>query len=167
MGKKITKIAIFDFDGTLARSPEEKAGREQYEAVKGVPYPHKGWWSKRESLDTDIFDIEMIQSTIDDYFKEVGNENTLVIMMTGRMKNQADQVKAILDSHLLPFDRYEFKKYGRTIEDKTYKIGKLLAEFPEVVQFEMWEDRPEHIVDFKTWFAENQPTIDFKINFVE
>jgi hypothetical protein len=165
--KTITKISIFDFDGTLARSPEEKAGREQWEKVKGVPYPNKGWWSKRESLDTEVFDIEMIQTTVDDYFKEVSNENTLTIMMTGRMKNQADQVKAILDANLLPFDRYEFKKYGRTIEDKTYKIGKLLEEFPEVVEFEMWEDRPEHIVDFTAWFKNNKPEITLKINFVE
>jgi hypothetical protein len=165
--KKITKISIFDFDGTLARSPEEKAGRIQWEEVKGEPYPHKGWWSKRESLDTNVFDIEMIQSTLNDYFKEVGNKNTLVIMMTGRMNNQADQVKFILDANLLPFDRYEFKKFGRTIDDKTYKIGKFLVEFPDVVELEMWEDRPEHIVDFKAWFAENQPEIDFKINFVE
>ena len=165
--KKITKISIFDFDGTLARSPEEKSGREQWEKAKGEKYPHKGWWSKRESLDTEVFDIEMIESTIKAHTEEFEQDNILVIMMTGRMKNQADQVKAILDSHGLIFDRYEFKKYGRTIEDKTYKIGKLLVEFPDVVEFEMWEDRPEHIVDFKAWFAENQKDIDFKINFVE
>lgn len=167
MSEKITKISIFDFDGTLARSPEEKAGREQWEKVKGEKYPHKGWWSKRESLDTEVFDIEMIQPTIDDYKQEFQRENTLVIMMTGRMKNQADQVEAILQSHGLLFDRYEFKKYGRTIQDKTYKIGKLLTEFPDVTEFEMWEDRPEHIVDFKAWFAENHKNIELKINFVE
>lgn len=166
MSDKITKISIFDFDGTLARSPEEKEGREQWEKVKGEKYPHKGWWSKRESLDPEVFTIEMIQSTIEAHSKEFIKDNVLLIMMTGRMKNQADQVKHILDTNGIAFDRYEFKRFGRTFDDKTYKITKLLEEHPNVTEVEMWEDRVEHIEGFTEWFKD-KPNINFKINFVE
>ena len=94
----ITKIAIFDFDGTLVDSPNPDTGKKEWEEKTGKEYPHRGWWSKRESLDTNVFDINTIKDTVMEYLAEYEDPNTLVIMLTGRLPNQADQVEEILNS---------------------------------------------------------------------
>jgi hypothetical protein len=49
---------FWDFDGSLIDSPLPDYGKEQYERIKGIKYPHIGWWGRVESLDLNIFDIQ-------------------------------------------------------------------------------------------------------------
>ena len=111
----ITKIAIFDFDGTLVDSPNPDTGKKEWEEKTGKDYPHRGWWSKRESLDTNVFDINTIKDTVMEYLAEYEDPNTLVIMLTGRLPNQADQVEEILNSKGIVFDEYHYKDNGNTL----------------------------------------------------
>ena len=37
--KHITKISIFDFDGTLVDTPKPEGGIEQWEKINGCVYP--------------------------------------------------------------------------------------------------------------------------------
>ena len=96
--KHITKISIFDFDGTLVDSPKPEGGIQLWEKVNGCEYPFKTWWDRLESLDQKVFDIDTIESTIDDYNDEYRDEETLVIMLTGRTSKFRDIVKNILYS---------------------------------------------------------------------
>jgi hypothetical protein len=50
----ITRIAVFDFDGTLSDTPMPDTGRIEYEKITGSPWPHKGWWGRPETLDMDV-----------------------------------------------------------------------------------------------------------------
>ena len=54
------RLAVFDFDGTLFDSPEQEDGMRIWSQKTGQQYPHKGWWGRRESLDSDIFDIHIL-----------------------------------------------------------------------------------------------------------
>ena len=56
--EQIRKVSIYDFDGTLIKTPEPELGKKIWKEKTGEDYPHKGWWGKRESLDIDIFEHE-------------------------------------------------------------------------------------------------------------
>ena len=160
----ITKIAIFDFDGTLMNTPHPETGKGEWEEKTGEKYPHIGWWSKRESLDTNVFDIQSIKSTIVDYFVETDDPNTLVIMLTGRLPQQADQVEKILNDRSLVFDEYHYKGNGSTLNSKINTIKSLLNRYPNVDFIEMYEDREPHAISFEEWGKENG--INIKVNLV-
>ena len=160
----ITKIAIFDFDGTLMDTPHPDTGKKEWEDKTGKEYPHRGWWSKRESLDTNIFNINPIKDTVMEYLAEYEDPNTLVIMLTGRLSNQADQVENILNSQGIIFDEYHYKNDGDTLSSKLNTIRSLLNRYPNVNFIEIYEDREPHAKGFEVWGKENN--MDIKVNLV-
>jgi len=161
----ITKIAIFDFDGTLMDTPHPDPGKKEWEEKTGEKYPHRGWWSKRESLDTNIFDINTIKDTVREYIVEYEDPNTLVIMLTGRLPNQADQVEDILNSKGIVFDEYHYKDSGDTLKSKLNTLRSLLNRYPNVNYIEMYEDREPHAIGFEEWGKNNN--INIKVNLVK
>lgn len=161
---EITKIAIFDFDGTLMNTPQAEEGKKQWEIKTGKPYPHIGWWGRQESLDTDVFNIKPIVSTILDYNIEIDDPNTLVIMLTGRLPKQAPQVENILNDYNIVFDEYHYKEDGDTLKSKINTIKSLLLRYPNVNFIEMYEDRVPHAIAFEEWGEENN--IPIKVNVV-
>jgi hypothetical protein len=160
----INKISIFDFDGTLMSTPHPEEGKLIWEEKTGTKYPHIGWWSKPESLDTEIFDIKTIPPTVKAYEREKENPNTLVIMLTGRLPQQHKQVEGLLSSNGIYFDEYHYKGNGDTLGSKLNTIRTLLSKYPTVESIEMWEDREPHAIEFREWGKENG--IPIKVNLV-
>jgi hypothetical protein len=160
----INKISIFDFDGTLMKTPHPEEGKKQWEEFTGKEYPHIGWWSKPESLDDAVFDIQPIENTVADYLIEKSNPSTLVIMLTGRIPHQAEQIEELLLLHNISFDEYHYKGNGDTLTSKFNTIKSLLNRFPNVKEIEMWEDREPHAIEFKKWGEENE--VNLKVNLV-
>ena len=163
--ENITKISIFDFDGTLMRTPHPEEGKKEWETFHNEDYPHIGWWSKPESLDDAVFNIEPIESTVDDYIKEKENPNTLVIMLTGRLPHHHDQVVELLLLHNIVFDEYHYKETGDTLGSKLHTIISLLNRYPNVSSIEMWEDREPHATSFEEWGKEND--VNIEVNLVK
>ena len=167
--KNITKLAVFDFDGTLIMTPLPDTGRQQYQQKTGQPWPHKGWWGREESLDTTIFDMPSNPSVIADYQKEKADPNTAVIMLTGRMTKLGDKVKAILDAKGLTFDGYYYNRGGSTDVEKMKTLNELLEKYPSIKIVEQWDDRLEHIPIFEEWGKKHCLSgrlDDFKINVI-
>lgn len=160
----INKISIFDFDGTLMNTPHPEEGKKQWEEFTGKEYPHIGWWSKYESLDDAVFDIQPIETTVADYLREKSNPDTLVIMLTGRIPHQAEQIEELLLLHNISFDEYHYKGNGDTLSSKINTIKSLLNRFPNVKEIEMWEDREPHAIEFKQWGKDNG--VNLKVNLV-
>lgn len=160
----INKISIFDFDGTLMKTPDSTEGKKQWGEFYGKDYPHKGWWGKPESLDDAVFDIQPIESTVSDYKKEINNPNTFVIMLTGRIPHQSSQVEELLALHNIYFKEYHYKSDGDTLTSKLNTIKSLLNRFPQVKEIEMWEDREAHVIAFEEWGKENG--INIKVNYI-
>ena len=152
--EKKTKLAIFDFDGTLINTPLPDEGKNLYQEKTGKKWPHKGWWSKPESLDLDVFEMPTVDEVIVDYILEAASKDTIIVMLTGRMQNLSDEVKKILDAHGLVFHEYHFNKGGSTEYAKMKTMDELLKKYPEVKQIKMWDDRDEHIPVFKEWGEE-------------
>jgi hypothetical protein len=164
--ESITRIVVFDFDGTLVNSPLPENGRLEYKEKTGQDWPYQGWWGRPESLDTNIFDIDTIPSVISAYRKERSNLNTLLVMLTGRIKKLSTQVEAILNLNGLKFDVYEYNNGGSTLTSKINTLDNLLKVYPNVKSLSMFDDRVEHIDAFKAWGAAHD-NINFDITVVD
>jgi len=162
--ENITKISIFDFDGTLMDTPHPEEGKKEWEEFTGKKYPHIGWWGKPESLDDAVFDIQPIESTVSDYKKEMSNPDTMVIMLTGRLPHQSEQIEELLALHNINFDEYHYKSNGDTLTSKINTIKSLLHRYPNVTEIEMWEDREPHALSFEQWGKDNN--INLNVNLV-
>ena len=158
----INKISIFDFDGTLADTPNKEDGIDLWEAKTKKDYPHKGWWSKPESLDESVFNIKLIDETKRDYIGESVDKNTLMVMLTGRIPKLANQVEKVLHKNGIIFDEYHYKEKGDTFTSKINTLKKLVEQNPNVTEIEMWEDRLNHADGFEEWGVNNG--INLKVN---
>lgn len=145
MEKKIIKLKIFDFDGTLIDTELPETGKQIWLEKTGKEWPHIGWWGKPESLDVDIFDNKVITS-VKEAFDIVKTEpETLSVMLTGRRLQLAHQVEKILDLHGMEFDEKHFNTGGATEVCKMKTISDLLKRFPDTEEVVLWEDREPHI----------------------
>ena len=153
------KLSVFDFDGTLINTPLPVEGKKEYKEKTGEDWPHAGWWGQPMSLDSEIFDIDIIPSVIKAYLKEINDPNTMVVMVTGRITKLSDFVKKILDDNGLKFHEYHFNNGGSTESAKKKTFDKILSENPSITEISIYDDRFEHISIFKQW-GENQVESD-------
>ena len=146
---KITRIAIFDFDGTTIDSGTPERFKPIYKEKTGEDWPFKGFWGRPESLNMDVFDFKPLPEVKSDYNKEVVNDNTLMVSLTGRRGKLGDKVEAILTANGYKFDKYLYNYGSDTLSNKVEQIGNLLEEFPSVRTVALWDDRNEHVSTFK------------------
>lgn len=166
---EITKLSVFDFDGTLVDTPLPDKGRKEYKEKTGQDWPFAGWWGQPLSLDDKIFDMPTIPMVMSAYKEEKSSPNTVVIMLTGRIPKLGGIVKNILDSKGLSFDEYHYNRGGSTDVAKVRTLDELLSKYPSVKSVEMWDDRDEHLPIFQSWGdkkIEEGRLTDFKINHV-
>ena len=70
--QKIKKLISFDFDDTLFHTPLPEEGKKIWKQKTGKDWPHsRGWWSKPESLDTEIFDIPINLNIYEKYENKI------------------------------------------------------------------------------------------------
>lgn len=155
MKKKITKIAVFDFDGTLVSTELPITGKEIWLEKTGKEWPHQGWWGKAESLDTEVFETPLVEMVKEAYDTMKLEDETLMVMLTGRMIKLSTHVEKILEEHGLEFDEYHYNKGGATEVAKMKTMDMLLDKFPDVNEIVLWDDRIEHIPIF-TEFLEKK-----------
>ncbi len=165
----MTKLSVFDFDGTLVDTPLPEFGKQEYKEKTGKDWPFPGWWGQPLSLDMDVFDMPTVPMVMSAYKKEKPNPETGMIMLTGRMVKLGDKVKNILDAKGLTFDEYHYNRGGSTEVAKIQTLNSLLNKYTDVTSVEMWDDRDEHIPIFQSWGDEKVESgrlSDFKINHV-
>jgi hypothetical protein len=158
MSKHIKKIAIYDFDGTLCKSPENTdENKALWESKTGGQWAKNkdgsykmGWWGKPETLDPDVFDIELVDFVKENAIKDILDVDTYAVLLTGRRSNCSANVKEILRRQGIPyFNKFLFNYRGATQQFKVEEMEKLFTEFPNTEEFVLWEDRIEHIEEWK------------------
>jgi hypothetical protein len=158
---KYNRIAVFDFDKTLITTCEPEEGRKVWFQKKGNIYPHKGWWSKPETLDTNVFDFDVNKYTLDHYKEETNKENTHVYLATGRLSKLKTEVNNILNKFDLKFKEIYCNTGGETIDFKKDLFESLIKLHSNTIEFVIYEDR--HFDEFILW-AKNMES-EYNIKF--
>jgi DNA topoisomerase-1 len=137
-----TKLAIYDFDDTLFRSPVKPMGWEGVwwgdlasltpPLVPAVPGPE--WWNG---------------SVVERARLDIANPNTVTVMITGRLARKfPDRVRQLLGQVGLRFDKLFFSPGGDTHAFKLEVIRDLLNEYLSVRGVDIWEDRGENLQQY-------------------
>lgn len=149
----ITRLESFDFDGTLIDTPLPEFGKPIWEKAYGKEYPHVGWWSKIESLDTSIFEMKALPQVAAAYKEAKSRPDTMTIMLTGRRNKEPlmSAVKGILSSKGMTFDQYLFNYGGETSANKIDQLNNILNVNPSIVEVVLFDDRDTHIPTFEAW----------------
>jgi hypothetical protein len=134
----ITKLAFYDMDGTLMDTPMPDVGKEQWEEVKGEPYPHKGWWGRAESLDTDVFDIKPFPSLLSSLKQDNADPNIHTYLLTSRIERLRPAIMNLLSVNDIKLDGYLLKNDHR---DKDQRIKDILKKYPDVEEIDIYDDR--------------------------
>lgn len=144
------KLISFDFDDTLVKTPLPEEGKIVWKEVTGSDWKHKGWWSKPESLDMEVFDIPLNKHIYKDYKKILSDPENYIILATGRITALRNEVNNILDYYGLDFDEIHLNPGMDTFEFKKQLFENLIDNIqPE--EFIMYDDRDEHLVKFVEW----------------
>ncbi len=154
----IQEISSFDFDGTLFFTPEPETGKDIFKRETGIDWPHVGWWSKKETLDTKIFHIPMNEWVYRKYLSSI-SDNKISILATGRMEHLRKEVENILDLSNLTFDKVYLNPGGDTYDFKIRVFENLIDKY-RPLKFIMYDDRKEHLVKFKKWSLIQQCEVD-------
>jgi len=165
------KLSVFDFDGTLIDTPiGSPENKQKWAEYYGKPWPYLGWWGRDESLDTNVWQMSVVKEVFDDYQKEVKDPETLMVLLTGRIKKQENIVRSIVNERGYYFDYYLFNTGGRTLSNKINHLNNLLSKYPDIREVELWDDRIEHADSFKKWgetLKENKRIDKFYLNEIK
>jgi hypothetical protein len=134
---KILKLCCYDFDGTLMDTPEPEWGKPMWKEKTGEEYPHKGWWGRRESLNTDVFEINPFPSILSLLKKDMSDPETMTIILTSRLERLRPQVENIMRLNNIHVDDLIMK---RGEADKGDEIMKLVQQNPELEHIVVYDD---------------------------
>tara|TARA_Y100000034_G_scaffold130080_1_gene187696 strand:+ start:3720 stop:4442 length:723 start_codon:yes stop_codon:yes gene_type:complete len=101
----VTRLAIFDFDLTIAKAPEKPQKGDNRHGWNG-----KDWWGSKESLTPPFYDMEVNEEIVEEMRKAKADPNTHVILLTGRRGIVSPTVRNVLRHHGL---------YGRRMIPKS------------------------------------------------
>ena len=157
MEKRKSRLVIYDFDGTIFKSPDRKAGEDISLQLTGKKLPFPGWWGRKESLLPPIVPEKpgkewYIEHSIAAYREDIKDDDTEVILMTGRIfKNRKRVIEICQNADILFHDHYFSGQPGHkgknTLEIKSnFILNDLMHENLKIL--EIWEDRPEHVEGF-------------------
>lgn len=151
MVQKEETVYFFDFDGTLMNSPLPDTGKDYWSKIKGTKYPHKGWWSKKESLDMNVFDIQP-KAQVETIYREVmTNSQDHAVLLTNRQYFLADQIEAVLEKHNIKFEIYSYKQDSDEKGDRILRIMK--THYPGVKNIVFLDDDQKHLDNAETVLA--------------
>ena len=150
----ITRIAIFDFDGTLFRSPLEpdwwKSG---------------SWWRSAKSLDPPCVPKKPDSSWWNDAVvsqakRAAADTKTLTVLLTGRWaQNFRPRVGELLKQKGLAFDQMLLPASPGALPFKKAVLSKVIDDYPEVKTVEVWDDHPEHTKIFHSMLSKDGRTV--------
>jgi len=162
------RLAVYDFDGTLIDSPEPDIGRKQWEDAKGTPYPHKGWWGRPESLDTDVFDIKPFPNILTKLRADMADPNTTTIILTSRMEKLRSQLENILKLNGITVDELITKRGAEDKGDVILKIENYNQDLEEIVVYDDFAGRMANkIAEYTKIRDKLLPKTKYIINYVE
>lgn len=142
------RLAIYDFDGTLFKSPEKP------------PEWTAGWWGNPASLSAPIVPERPGAEWWNPHVVEAAQRDsadpaTVSLLLTGRLaKRFTARLTELLAQAELSFDRVILSPGGDTEAHKLLVIGEFLEVYRSIEEVDIWEDRHEHLVKFTNFACE-------------
>ena len=137
------ELHIYDFDGTLFRSPEKPEGWDNR------------WWISSESLNPPCVPLDpsgewWISKTVSAARASIANPDTYAVMMTGRPVRSGFRyrVPELLKSVGLKFDEVHLSDTSNTPAFKIKVIKNLLRKFPGVEKIVFWDDNAPYMARY-------------------
>jgi hypothetical protein len=158
----IETLNVFDFDGTLFKTPGSDVGKMNYEKVYKKPYPHKGWFGREESLD-DKLDIPQIKSTRKIYEQLKKNPNSKTILISDRAFFLEDRMSQFLSDRGYHFDDILLKT-GKI--KKAERLQDFWENYPNVKEINVFDDMNsaiEQYLQLKDLYSIYRDDLEFNI----
>ena len=143
----MTSLSIFDFDGTLFRSPAPPSWWSK----------SKNWWSSQDSLGRPCVPDRpdgswWVGSTVTAAKQAISDPDTLTVLCTGREDRSFARwrIPELLQQKGLHFDQVILNPGAEKLS--TFKQGvllRLLHQYPEIEMVHVWEDRADVAVLIK------------------
>ena len=141
----MAELHVYDFDGTLFRSPHEPAVWDT------------DWWSDPASLLPPCVPENpgtewWISSTVSQARKSINDPDVYAIMMTGRRDASGFRyrIPELLKQRNLTFDAVHLRRGGGHVESEKLKnIFKYLSRYPIIDTVRIWDDRISNLRAFK------------------
>jgi len=154
--QNITSLCVFDFDGTLFKSPQKPEDEGN------------SWWLHRKSLDVPNTPSSPGREWW--YNKTVAktkDPSCYTIMLTGRSDRYLEErINELLLQRKLVFDEVGLNDAGLESEDfKIARINEIVKSLPNLKEIEMWEDKEDLARKYQKEYG-NGP-YKFKINIVD
>mmetsp|Transcript_5010 Transcript_5010/g.7429 ORF Transcript_5010/g.7429 Transcript_5010/m.7429 type:complete len:360 (+) Transcript_5010:19-1098(+) len=162
----VTRLNIFDFDGTLVNSWTPDYGKDYFKKMMGMEYEEKAWWSTSKSL-TGV--LEPMYGPASDEILKISNPAYYNIMLTGRNADCMDQIvkschKMGAHGHIHNYVcKPNFWELTTVHFKLAYMVLLLKKQFVRVRTIHIWEDRKEHVYFFKKLAAPLSKLIGRKI----
>ena len=140
--QKVTKLYVFDFDGTLAMSPGPMEGRRMYEQGTGEKWPHRGWLGWPESL---LPPMRVPPGpALAEFRSHVNRAGSRTIVLTGRVENTKPGLMNVLENFQIYPDKVFFKPNITSELTASFKLKTmkqiLKTEFSDVTVVKFWDD---------------------------
>ena len=162
------RLIIFDLDGTLCDTPEPNTGKKLWEKHYNKPFPHKGWWGRKESLDTDVFDIKPFPNVLKQLEKEKKRPDTKVIILTSRMEKLRPEVEKILALNKIVVDEVILKRGNEDKGDVILKIENYNQDLKEIIVYDDYTDKnAEKIAEYTKIQDKLSDDVKYELNFVD
>lgn len=169
----IKTLHVFDFDGTLIRSPGPEEGKAKFTRATGQTWTG-GWWGNVETLKPPVVEspvpASMVITTVFDELEQVVTQNPTAVatVVTGRLSKFRADVRRILDEACTSREKQPFMHPGAvftspggrmsTIQYKMELIKTMLTTSPlaeqHITELHIWEDREEHAQVFSSDFTQ-------------
>lgn len=134
-------LEVYDFDGTLVDTLGPERGIVEYLRVTDQKYPHKGWWSKPESLDPRL-PFELIL----DVAEKLSTPGATKVVVTNRLMTLREQVISTLER----LGVAEHVSHVNTLFDRDTKPARVarIAQAIAPTAITIFEDREDHIEEY-------------------
>lgn len=162
------RLAVYDFDGTLMDSPhpeegvpaiKEKTGKEM--AVDG------GWWSRPESLDTEVFDIKPFPSILAKLREDMADPETHTIILTARQEKLRPELENVLKVNNIKVDDVLMKDGADNKGDTLLRTAIYNPDLERIDVYDDMQNKESKLKEFTDIIKELPNHIEYNIYHVD
>jgi len=162
------RLCVIDLDSTLIDSPQPEEGKILWEKYYGKRFEFQGWWGRKESLDTSVFDIKPFPNVLAQLEKEKATPDTMVIILTSRREKLRPEVENILNLNGIVVDDVILKRGNEGKGDVILRIENYNQDLKEIVVYDDFMDKNAEKIAEYTKIKDQLPSdVKYILNYVD